>query len=174
MYWSIDRRRNKYQFYSFRFNPCRPWTHDLPHEFTPRVYYPFSFGHCWVCPSIYGFWLPLWHLRLTASDYPLGILDVRLLITPLVSLIQGFWLPLWYLWFTASDYPFGIFDLRLLITPLVSLIYAFSVTLSTQGILWIRCGFCNSLAICYKSVRLHTITVSCYIYISRTWLCIWY
>ena len=24
---------------------------------------PFSFGHCAVCPSIYGFWLPLWYLK---------------------------------------------------------------------------------------------------------------
>ena len=24
---------------------------------------PFSFGHCIVCPSIYGFWLPLWYLQ---------------------------------------------------------------------------------------------------------------
>ena len=23
----------------------------------------FSFGHCVVCSSIYGFWLPLWHLQ---------------------------------------------------------------------------------------------------------------
>ena len=23
----------------------------------------FSFGHCIVCPSIYGFWLPLWYLQ---------------------------------------------------------------------------------------------------------------
>ena len=38
-----------------------------------------------VCPSIYGFWLPLWYLRFTASDYPFGILDLRLLITSLVS-----------------------------------------------------------------------------------------
>jgi hypothetical protein len=58
--------------------------------------------------------------RLTATDYPFGILDLRLLITPLVSWIYGFWFPLWYLRFTASDYPFGILDLRLLITPLVS------------------------------------------------------
>jgi hypothetical protein len=42
------------------------------------------------------------------SDYPFGILDLWLLITPLVSLIYGF------------DYPFGILDLWLLITPLVS------------------------------------------------------
>ena len=25
---------------------------------------PFSFGHCVVCPSIYGFWLPLWYLQI--------------------------------------------------------------------------------------------------------------
>jgi hypothetical protein len=24
---------------------------------------PFLFGHCVVCPSIYGFWLPLWYLQ---------------------------------------------------------------------------------------------------------------
>jgi hypothetical protein len=60
----------------------------------------FWFGNCIVCSFvIYGFWLPLWYLRFTASDYPFGILD-----------------------FTASDYPFGILDLRILITgtPLVS------------------------------------------------------
>ena len=34
--------------------------------------------------SIYGFWLPLWYLRFTASDCPFGILDLRLLIAPLV------------------------------------------------------------------------------------------
>ena len=82
-----------------------------------------SCGHCIVCPSIYGFWLPLWYLvaivfsvllRFTASDYLFGILwtlyclsfDLRLLITSLVSCghcivcpssIYGFWLPLWYL-----------------------------------------------------------------------------
>jgi len=22
-----------------------------------------SFGHCVVCPSMYGFWLPLWYLH---------------------------------------------------------------------------------------------------------------
>ena len=123
---------------------------------TPLV----SCGHCIVCSSIYGFWLPLWYLvaivlsvlQFTASDYPFGILwplyclffDLRLLIATLVSCghcivcssIYGFWLPLWYLVaivlsvlrFTASDYPFGIlwplyclfFDLWLLIATLVS------------------------------------------------------
>ena len=81
----------------------------------------FSFGHCVVCSSIYGFWLPLWYLLtivlsvlwFTDSDYPFGIIwplcclffDLRILITPLVSFdhcvvcssIYGFWLPLWYL-----------------------------------------------------------------------------
>ena len=71
---------------------------DLRLLITPLV----SFGHCVVCPSIYGFWLPLWYLlvivlsvllRFAASDYPFGIFwslcclsfDLRLLITPLVS-----------------------------------------------------------------------------------------
>jgi len=70
--------------------------------------------------SVYSFWLPLWYLRFTASDYPFGILDLQLLITTLVSYIYSFWLPLWYLRFTASDYHFGILDLQLLITTLVS------------------------------------------------------
>jgi hypothetical protein len=83
-----------------------------------------SFGHCVVCPLIYGFWLPLWYflavvlsvlLWFTDSDYLFGIFwplccqsffDLRILITSLVSfdhcvvspsLIYGFWLPLWYL-----------------------------------------------------------------------------
>jgi uncharacterized membrane protein len=78
-------------------------------------------GRCVVCPSLYGFWLPLWYivaivlsvLRFSASDYPFGILlplcclsfALRLLITPLVSCchcvvcpsLYGFWLSLWYL-----------------------------------------------------------------------------
>ena len=125
-----------------------------------------SCGHCIVCPSsINDFWLPLWYHvvillsvlpRFTISDYLFGVLwplyclsllDLRLLITPLVSFghcivcpssIYDFWLPLWYLvaivlsvlpQFTTSDYPFGIMwplyclsflILRFLITPLVS------------------------------------------------------
>jgi hypothetical protein len=57
-----------------------------------------SFDHCVVCPSlIYAVWLPHWYLWFTASDYPIGIFDLRRLITPLVSLIYGVWLPHWYL-----------------------------------------------------------------------------
>jgi hypothetical protein len=99
-----------------------------------------SCDHCIICPSIYGFWLPLWYLvtivlsdlLFTACDYHFGILwplyylsYLHLLITTLVSCghciicpsIYGFWLPLWFLvaillsvlLFTASDYHFGIF-----------------------------------------------------------------
>ena len=135
---------------------------DLRLMITPLV----SCDHCIVCPSsIYDVWLPLWYLlaivlsvlpRSTTSDYPFGIfwplyclsfLDLRLLITHLVSCghcivcpssSYDFWLPFWYLVtivlsvlprFTTSDIPFGILwplyflsflDLRLLITLLVS------------------------------------------------------
>ena len=81
---------------------------------------PFYFGHCVVCPSsIYGFWLPLWHLQtfdiLSFLFWPLCCLSFHLwlLITSLTSSnfvcpfyfghcvvcpsIYGFWLPLWYL-----------------------------------------------------------------------------
>jgi hypothetical protein len=114
---------------------------------TPLV----SVGHCIVCPTlVYGFWLLLWSLLsivlsvllwFTASDYSFGLcwplyclsfFGLRLLITPLVSvvhcivcptLVYGFWLLLWsllaivlsvLLWFTASDYSFGIMKLFLL------------------------------------------------------------
>ena len=77
-----------------------------------------SCGHCIVCSSIYGFWLPLWYLvaivlyvlQFTASDCHFSILwplyclffDLWLLIATLVSCghcivyssIYGFWLPL--------------------------------------------------------------------------------
>ena len=144
-----------------------------------------SFVHCVVCSSqIYGFSLPLWYLlsivlsvllRLMDSHYPFGILcplcclfflDLRILITPLVSFVHcvvcssqiyGFSLPLWYLLaivlsvllrFTDSHFPFGIFwplcflfflDLRILITPLVSFghcVFCFSQIYGFSFPLW--------------------------------------
>jgi hypothetical protein len=62
----------------------------------------------------------VWYLRFTDSVYLIGFLNLRILITSLVSSIYGFWLPHWYLRFTDSDYLIGILDLRLLITSLVS------------------------------------------------------
>ena len=43
--------------------------------FTPLAFYVMfcisllSFGHCIVCPSIYGFWLPLWYLQTCLAIY---------------------------------------------------------------------------------------------------------
>jgi hypothetical protein len=109
--------RSWFVFLYFFIWPFYCLSFDLRLLITPLV----SFDHCIVCPSIYGFWLPLWYLltivlsvlRFTASDYPFGIFwqlyclsfDLRLLITPLVSFdhcivcpsIYDFWLPLWYL-----------------------------------------------------------------------------
>ena len=92
--------------------------------------------------------------------YCLSFLDLRLLITTLVSCGHcivcpsstfGFWLPLWYLLaivlsilprLTTSDYPFGILwplhflsflDLRLLITTLVSFGHCIVYPSSTYG-----------------------------------------
>jgi hypothetical protein len=80
-----------------------------------------SCDHCVLCPSRYGFWLPIWYLvtivfsvlRVTTSDYPFAILwplcslffELRLLITHLVSCGHcvlcpsryGFWITIWYL-----------------------------------------------------------------------------
>ena len=135
----------------YPFAICWPLYHlsfNLQLLITPLLYV----GHCIICASIYGFWLPLCYmlaivppvLQFTASDYPFAIcwplyhlsFNLRLLITPLLYAghcticpsIYGFWLPLCYmlaivssvLQFTASDYPFAIcwllyrlsFDLR--------------------------------------------------------------
>ena len=76
-----------------------PLSFDLHLLITPlSVLWFMASDYPFVCPLIYGFWLPL------CLSF-----DLWLLITPLSVL-----------WFTASDYPFGILDLRLLITPLVS------------------------------------------------------
>ena len=117
----------------------------LPLWYLVAIVFSVILRFCIVChSSIYDFWLPFWYLvaivlsfppRFTTSDYPFGILwplyflsflDLRLLISPLVSFghcvvctssIYDFWLPLWYLVavilsvlprFTTSDYPFGI------------------------------------------------------------------
>ena len=44
-----------------------------------------SFFFRLVGPLIYRFWLPLWYLWFTDSDYPFGIFDLQILITSLVS-----------------------------------------------------------------------------------------
>ena len=44
--------------------------------FVDRFFCPLSFGHCAVCSSIYGFWLPLWYLQtllVTRMWYLFGI-----------------------------------------------------------------------------------------------------
>ena len=88
-----------------------------------------SYGHCVVCPLIYGLWLPFMVivlsvlLQLTASDYPswslccLSFFNLRLLITlhghcvVCPSSIYDLWLPFLVivlsvlLQFTISDYP---------------------------------------------------------------------
>jgi hypothetical protein len=113
---------------------------------TPLV----SFGHCIVCLSVYSFWLPRWYLlvivlsvfQFTASDYPVGIfwplyclsfIDLRLLITPLVSVAHCIvCLSVYSLWL-----PRGLcivsFSLQLLITPLVSTRGSFTCTIHDLG-----------------------------------------
>ena len=101
---------------------------------------PFFFCHCIVCSSIYGFWLPFWHLQASlcpfvllsfffchcivfrssiyASDYLFGIFKLLFVLLPfsfchciVCPSIYGFWLPLWYL--QASFCPFALFSLSL-------------------------------------------------------------
>ena len=100
--------------------------------------YPFKLflslcsSHCIVCPSVYGFWLPLQAflclyvlaivlcvLRCTASDYPfklfLSLCSYHCIVCPSV---YGFWLPLQaFLVFMFLPLYCVSFGLRLLITP---------------------------------------------------------
>jgi hypothetical protein len=69
-----------------------------------------SFGHCIVCPSIYGFWLPPGIFKLPCFlVIVMSVLQYTLLITPwyiqttvfsghcnVCPSIYGFWLPPWY------------------------------------------------------------------------------
>ena len=96
------------------------------------VLLPFSFCHCIVCPSIYGFWLPLWYLQasrcpfalFSLSLYCLSFSYLRLLITSLVSSSFSlsfcpfsFVIVLSVLLFTASDYLFGIYKPLFVLLP---------------------------------------------------------
>jgi hypothetical protein len=55
----------------------------------------FSFDHCMVCPSIDGFWLPLWYLQTINCPFLLFPLTI------VWSVLRS----------TVSDYPFDIFKL---------------------------------------------------------------
>ena len=80
----------------------------------------FLFGHCIVCPLIYGFWLPFWPFSFW-SLYCLSF-DLRLLITVLTFIFLVIVLSV--LWFTASDYRFDLFLFgHCIVCP--SLIYGF-------------------------------------------------
>jgi hypothetical protein len=65
----------------------------------------FLFGHCIVCPLIYGFWLPFWPFSFW-SLYCLSF-DIRLLITVLTFIFLVIVLSV--LWYTASDYRLDLF-----------------------------------------------------------------
>ena len=170
-----------------------------------------SCGHCIVFPSsIYDFWLPLWYLvavvlsvlpRFTTSDYPFGILwplyflsflDLRLLITPLVSCGHCIVCHSSILYclsfldfvlyviprFTTSDYPFGILwplhclsflDLRLLITPLVSCSHRIVCPSSIYDF-WLPLWYLVAIVL---SVILRFCIV-CHSSINDLWLPFWY
>ena len=168
------------------FRPSSIYDFWLPLWYLVAIVFSVILRFCIVChSSIFDFWLPLWYLlaivlsvlpRYTIYDYPFGILwplyclfvlDLRLLITPLVSCgrcivcpssINEFWLPLWYLVaivfsfvprFTTSDYPSGIF------WPLCCLYF---LDLRLMIILLVSCGHCN---VCPSSIY-------------DFWLLLWY
>jgi hypothetical protein len=144
-----------------------------------------SFGHCVVCPSFYGFWLPLWYLLaivlsvllwFTDSDHLFGIFwplcclsffDLRILITSLVSFghcvvcpssIYGFWLPLWYL-----------------LAVVLSVLLRFTDSDYLFGIFWPLC--CQSffdLRILITSLVSFDHCVVCSFSIYGFWLPLWY
>ena len=67
----------------------------------------FSFGHCVVCSSIYGFWLPLWYLQTLLScpfSFRHCIVCPSILVTLLIYFSSVFDLS----WATISDDPFEV------------------------------------------------------------------
>jgi hypothetical protein len=97
---------------------------------TPMV----SFGHCIICLSIYGFWLPLWYLLAIdtmAKRYQRGnqksYIEGQIIQWP-KDTIGVTSIVLSVLQYTVSGYPYGIFwplyylsfNIRFLVTPLVS------------------------------------------------------
>jgi hypothetical protein len=72
--------------------------------------YPFGFIRRFVysnvCPSYYGFWLPLWSQQTFCLFYCLSFFVLPLLTTPLVS-SDVLSILLSVLRTTSSDYPFG-------------------------------------------------------------------
>ena len=53
---------------------------------------PFYFGHCVVCPSIYGFWLPRWYLQTFFLQYVLSycaIFFARFIVIQRLMIIAG-------------------------------------------------------------------------------------
>jgi hypothetical protein len=117
-----------YLFGTFSLIPLYCLSLDLRLLITSSVL--FLWYHCIVCPSIYGFWLPLWYFffdtivlsvpRFSASDYLSGTFSLINFIG--CPSIYSFWLPLWYFFlnaivlsvprFTASDYLFGTFSVN--------------------------------------------------------------
>jgi hypothetical protein len=85
----------------------------------------FCFGHCIVCPSIYGSWLPLWYLQTLFRSVCFGhcivSFNLRLLITALVSSNSSpsFLFRSLYCLLFRSLHCLS-FNLRLLFTPLLS------------------------------------------------------
>ena len=171
-----------------------------------------SFGHCIVCRSFYGVWLPLWYLlaivlsvgRFTVYDYPFGIfwplyclsVVLRCMITPLVSFghcivcrsFYGVWLPLWYLLatvlyvgrFTVYDYAFGIFwtlyclsvVLRCMITPLVSFGHCI-VCRSFYGV-WLRLWYLLAIVLSVGRFTVYDYPFGIFWLFYGVWLPLWY
>jgi hypothetical protein len=68
------------------------------------VLLPFFFCHCIVCPSIYGFWLPLWYLQASLCPFALFLLSLYGLFFFYLRLLITFLLPLR---FSLSFCPFS-------------------------------------------------------------------
>ena len=76
-----------------------------------------------VCPSVYNFWLPLWHLHIFGHCLPFAL---RLLVTPLIS---SCFFPLSALRFTTSGDPLGIIIFLVIVCPVYSFRYSCGIFL---------------------------------------------
>jgi hypothetical protein len=69
---------------------CQYWENETQIQ-TKIVVCPFSSGHCVVCPSIYGFWLPLWYIEtLLLPEHKVANSLIHLMVAYTYVIIKGY------------------------------------------------------------------------------------
>ena len=102
---------------------------------------PFSFGHCIVYPSIYGFWLPLWYLQTLHFAHQSYVQDLNNSNTTAVTGDAGTGCPPEHL----TSFPVSVVLLNLQF-PFVTKCF---VDNYSSLVLIFKCIFCRSLFVLF-------------------------